>query len=69
VDDEEVALADLDPVLDHFGGIDLVVARGVRKVHDHAWAGEELVQVQGGNVLAGREEVDLAVHVGARWLE
>jgi hypothetical protein len=82
VDDKDVALANFNAVLDHptlprtlsFGtsalrGVDLVVAGSVGQVDDGGGAGEELVQVQGGNVLAGREEVDLAVHVGARWLE
>jgi hypothetical protein len=83
VNDEDAALADLDPLFDHptlprtlsFGtsalrggdyglcGIDLVVAGSVGQVDDGGGAGEELVQVQGGNVLAGRVEVDLAVQV------
>ncbi len=66
VDDKDVALPYLDPLLDHLGGIDLVVTRGVGQVDDGGRAGEELVQVQRGNVLAGRVEVDLAVEMGAQ---
>lgn len=66
VNDQDVALAHLDAVLDHLGRIDLVVARGVREVDDDAGADEKVVQRQLGNVLAGGEKVDLAVEVGAQ---
>jgi len=66
VDDEDVTLAHLDPLLDHLGRIDLVIAGGVREIDDGRRAGEEFVQVQAGNVLAGGKKVDLAVQVRAQ---
>ena len=66
VDDEDVTLAHLHPVLDHVRRIDLIVARRVRQVDDHARADEELVQIQAGDVLARGVKVDLAVQVGAQ---
>jgi hypothetical protein len=66
VDDEDITLADLDPVLDHLGGVDLIVACGVGKVDDGPRADEKVVEVQLGDVLARGEEVDLAVEVGAQ---
>ena len=64
VDDEDVALADVNPLLDHRRGVDLVVAGRVGEVHDHARPDEKVVEVQLGDVLAGGEEMDLAVQVG-----
>jgi hypothetical protein len=66
VDDEDVALADLGPLLDHLRGVDLVVAGGVGEVHDDARPDGKLVERQLGNVLAGGEKVDLAVEAGAQ---
>jgi hypothetical protein len=66
VDDEDVTLAHLDSLFDHLRRVYLVVARGIREVDDGGGADEEVVQFQGGNVLAGREKVNLAVQVRAQ---
>jgi len=52
VDDEDVALAHLDALLDHLGGVDVVVAADVREVHHRGLVHQE-VHVQRGDVLAG----------------
>jgi hypothetical protein len=46
VDDQNVALADLDPLLDHLPGVDLVIARCVGQVDDDTGANQEVIQVQ-----------------------
>ena len=65
-----VSLTDFHSLLDHLRSIDLVVAGGVGQVDDGGGAGEEVVQVQAGNVLAGRVEVVLPRKRWVpRWLE
>jgi hypothetical protein len=66
VDDQDVALAHLDAVLDVLRRIDLIVASRVGQVDDDAGADQELAQLQAGDVLARRVKVDLAVQVGAQ---
>jgi hypothetical protein len=51
----------LDPLLDHLGGIDLVVARRIGEVDDYSRPNEKAVEFQLGNVLASGEEVDLTI--------
>jgi len=65
VDEEDVALAHLHPLLDHLGRVDVVVAANVGEIDDRARTDQE-VHVQAGDVLAGREEVDFPVQVGAQ---
>ena len=65
VDDENVAFAHLDAVLDHLGRVDVVIARGVGEIDDAAGTDEEIVQVERGDVFAGGEKVNLAVKVRA----
>ena len=62
VDNEDVILFDLDPFLDHGWRVDVVVAGGLRQVDDDPLVYEE-VEVEFGDVLARREEVDLPVEV------
>jgi hypothetical protein len=66
VDDQNVTLAHFGSVFDHLRRIDLVVARRIREIHDHARPDEKVVECQRGDVLARREKVDLAVQVRAQ---
>jgi hypothetical protein len=76
VEDQDVAFPYLDPLLDHptpvrFGDhslwrIGLAVARRVRQVDDRCRSDEKVVELQIGHILAGGEQVDLAVQVGAQ---
>jgi hypothetical protein len=63
VDDEDVALLHLHAVLDLLGRVDVVGAGRVREIHDDALVHQE-VEVELGDVLARRVEVDLTVQVG-----
>ena len=64
VDDQDVALLDLHPLLDVLGGVDAEVLHLIPQIHHHA-GGAELGQLQGGDVTAGGIEMQGAVQVGA----
>ena len=64
IDDEDVARVDIRLAHEHLGRVEVVIVHLTRDIHHHAGA-DPFFHGHHADGAAGREKVDLAVHVGA----
>ena len=64
VDHQDITLLDFHPFLDHFAGVNVVIAADIAQIDDGGIVYQE-IHIQVGDIFAGGVEMDFAIQMGA----